>query len=201
MSCTRMQEPILAVIQPSPTQHESDLAPLVIAARRGDRAAFSRLHARLVGAVHGILFARLGPSDADDAVQEVFLAGWTRLATLRDPAKFAPWLCEIARNHAVTTLRRHKPAAPLETDPPAPARPAPDEVHDQALRILDAIRSLPLPYHEPLVLRLVERMSGPQIAAALDMTHGSVRVNLTRGFALLTQQLARSAPGPLGAQP
>ncbi len=195
-----MQEPILAVIQPSPTLQESDLTPLVIAARRGDRAAFSRLHARLLGAVHGILLARLGPSDADDALQEVFLAAWTRLDTLRDPAKFAPWLCEIARNHAVTTLRRRKPTAPLDTDPPAPTVAAPDEDHDEALRILHAIRALPQPYHEPLVLRLVERMSGPQIAAALDMTHGSVRVNLTRGFALLTQYLARSAPGPSGAQ-
>ena len=51
-----------------------------------------------------------------------------------------------------------------------------------AIAILDAIRSLPDAYRETLILRLVEGLTGPEIAARTGMTHGSVRVNLHRGM-------------------
>ena len=55
--------------------------------------------------------------------------------------------------------------------------------------MLAAIRELPQAYHEPLILRLVEGMSGPEIAAMTGLTADSVRVNLHRGFRLLRQRL------------
>ena len=42
--------------------------------------------------------------------------------------------------------------------------------------------SLSETYRETLILRLVEGMTGPEIAARTGMTHGSVRVNLCRGM-------------------
>jgi len=48
---------------------------------------------------------------------------------------------------------------------------------------------LPETYAETLVLRLVEGLTGPQIAACTGMTHGSVRVNLTRGMQMLRERL------------
>jgi RNA polymerase sigma-70 factor (ECF subfamily) len=56
--------------------------------------------------------------------------------------------------------------------------------------VLAAIRSLPGAYREPLVLRLVAGLTGPQIACCLGMTHGSVRVNLHRGMAMLREKLS-----------
>ena len=55
----------------------------------------------------------------------------------------------------------------------------------------DAIRSLPNTYRETLILRLVEGMTGPEIAARTGLTHGSVRVNLHRGMQQLRQVLGR----------
>ena len=52
------------------------------------------------------------------------------------------------------------------------------------------MRGLPEAYREPLVLRLVEGLTGPEIAARTGMTHGSVRVNLCRGMAMLRPLLA-----------
>jgi len=51
--------------------------------------------------------------------------------------------------------------------------------------VLDCVRKLPDAYRETLVLRLVEGFTGPEIAERTGLTHGSVRVNLTRGMALL----------------
>ena len=55
--------------------------------------------------------------------------------------------------------------------------------------ILDAIRALPDAYRETLILRLVEGMTGPEIAARTGLTHGSVRVNLHRGMQQLRAKL------------
>ena len=50
--------------------------------------------------------------------------------------------------------------------------------------------SLPDAYRETLILRLVEGMTGPEIAARTGMTHGSVRVNLHRGMEQLRAKLS-----------
>jgi RNA polymerase sigma-70 factor (ECF subfamily) len=59
-----------------------------------------------------------------------------------------------------------------------------------AVAILEAVRSLPDAYRETLILRLVEGMTGPEIAARTGMTHGSVRVNLHRGMEQLRAKLS-----------
>jgi len=68
----------------------------------------------------------------------------------------------------------------------------------EARAVLDAIRSLPDAYREPLILRLVEGMTGPEIAARIGLTHGSVRVNLHRGMQQLREILGRKDLPPTG---
>lgn len=59
----------------------------------------------------------------------------------------------------------------------------------EARRALAAIRALPEAYRETLVLRLVEGMTGPEIAVRTGLTPDSVRVNLCRGMKLLRESL------------
>ena len=59
--------------------------------------------------------------------------------------------------------------------------------------ILAVVRALPEAYREPLILRLVEGMTGPEIAERTGLTHGSVRVNLFRGMRLLREKLDEGA--------
>ena len=58
-------------------------------------------------------------------------------------------------------------------------------MNDLAERVLACLQRLPDAYRETLVWRLVEGLTGPEIAARTGMTEGSVRVNLHRGLALL----------------
>jgi RNA polymerase sigma-70 factor (ECF subfamily) len=74
---------------------------------------------------------------------------------------------------------------------------APDHPSEkrEAKEILEIIRVLPEAYRETLVLRLVEGMTGPEIAAKTGLAHGSVRVNLHRGMQQLRERLdALQAP-------
>jgi RNA polymerase sigma-70 factor (ECF subfamily) len=160
---------------------------VVAAARRGDRAAFGELYRTHVRMVHGLLLARVPRADVDDLVQEVFLTAMRRLESLRDAAAFPGWLATIARNHAADYFRRR--GADTVTLPDDVAA-CPDE-SEQARAVLDAVRSLPDAYRETLVLRLVEGMTGPEIAARTGLTEGSVRVNLHRGMKLLRARLGR----------
>lgn len=175
----------------SPAQHAvAGLRDLVRRAQRGDAIAFASLHARFAKSVHAVLLARLSSSDADDGTQETFLLAWKRLASLRDPETVGAWLLAIARNLATDRLRAARSRdEPLRETPAPLERPAAerDELRE---RVMQHLRSLPEAYKETLTMRLVEGLSGPEIAAATGLTEGSVRVNLCRGMEMLRELLA-----------
>jgi RNA polymerase sigma-70 factor, ECF subfamily len=159
---------------------------LVLAARAGDRDAFGELYRRFARAVHGVLMARVAPQDADDLVQDVFIHAWPRLRELREPEAFGGWICTIARRRAMDHHRRAKPADELSETLPSADRP---DISAEAAFALAAIQRLPDAYRETLALRLVEGLSGAEIAAVTGLTPESVRVNLHRGFRLLRERL------------
>jgi len=165
----------------------SDDGALVAAAREGDRAAFGRLYERYARMVHGIMLARVPAPDAADLAQDVFLLALRRLHTLRDAGAFGGWLAMIARNRAMDFRRRTPETVELPAD-----LIAKNPEHAEAESVLGMIRTLPQAYHEPLILRLVEGMTGPEIAARTGLTPGSVRVNLHRGMAMLREKLRGS---------
>ncbi|HEX8503501.1 MAG TPA: sigma-70 family RNA polymerase sigma factor [Pyrinomonadaceae bacterium] len=171
-------------------------AALVEAARAGDRAAFERLYHSYAPLVHGVLLARVPRGEVSDLVQDVFLAAFRKLGHLRDPARFGPWVAIIARNRAMDFYRRARETEELHE---GLAQPAGHEA--EAGEVLEIIRALPEAYRETLVLRLVEGMTGPEIAERTGLSPGSVRVNLHRGMALLRRKLGAAggeACGPEG---
>jgi RNA polymerase sigma-70 factor (ECF subfamily) len=161
---------------------------LVRASREGDRSAFAVLYERYARLVHGLLLARVAREDVDDLVQDVFLSAWRRLDNLRDPAAFGGWVSMIARNRATDFHRRAAEFVELPDTLPAPGGVA---THAEAHAALDAIRALPEAYRDTLVLRLVEGLTGPEIAERTGLTPASVRVNLHRGMKLLREKLGR----------
>jgi len=170
-----------AVDQPQETPVE---AVLVRAVLSGDRDGFARLYDLYAPLVHGILLARVPRVEVDDLVQDIFLHAFKKLHTLRDAAAFGPWIAMIARNRAVDFHRRSRETVEINDDLRG------SEAHDsRAAEILELIRSLPEAYRETLVLRLVEGMTGPEIAARTGLTAASVRVNLHRGMKQLRQKL------------
>ena len=168
---------------------------LVEAARAGDQLAFERLYRAYARLVHGILIARVPRDEVDDLMQDVFLQAMQRLSTLRDAAAFGGWLAAIARNRAVDHLRR----TPVTTELPADLSTR-DADRTEALEVLAAIGSLPDAYRETLALRLVEGLTGPEIAASTGLTPASVRVNLHRGMKLLRDRLGIDRQRTQGAR-
>ena len=174
---------------------EPDDEALVRATQGGDRAAFGQLYQRYVRMVHGILLARVPSNAAEDLVHDVFLQALPKIGALRDASRFGGWLAAIARNRATDFHRRAKSDSSLDDQPGA--LDAPDKSRgafdaEDGMALLNAVRALPEAYREPLILRFVEGMSGPEIAERTGLTHGSVRVNLHRGMQMLREKWQQS---------
>ncbi len=164
----------------------SEEALLVKVVRQGEQEAFATLYSLYAPMVHGILLARVPWGEVDDLVQDVFLVALKKLNTLRDDAAFGAWLAMIARNRAMDFHRRKHETEELSDDL---ATQGSSEADCEAANVLEVICGLPEAYRETLVLRLVEGMTGSEIAGRTGLTPASVRVNLHRGMKLLREKL------------
>lgn len=169
-----------------------DIARQVQDARQGSQAAFAWLYRTFAPLVHAIHLGTTSRARAEELTQETFVAAFGKLDQLREPARFGPWIAMIARRTRPATTREERELA--DADDPAWPGSGPESTA-QAGEALRAIQHLPEAYRETLILRLVEGLSGPEIAALTGLTPQSVRVNLHRGMARL-----RSALG-IAAQP
>jgi RNA polymerase sigma factor (sigma-70 family) len=96
------------------SKDNTELAALLEAAGRRDRAAFKALYDRVAPKLFAIALRILrdrGP--AEDALQEIFLRIWQNAASFSPDAGSAMgWLTAIARNRAIDILRARR-SAPL----------------------------------------------------------------------------------------
>jgi RNA polymerase sigma-70 factor (ECF subfamily) len=162
---------------------------------RGRADAFVEVVRRHEVAVHGFLARRAGQQAADDLLGEV----WVRAFAARggyDPghAGARPWLYGIARN----VLRAHWRSRP-DTSAAAEETVDPwDDVVDrldsaaQARELTSALRALPAPERDVLLLVAWEQLSPAEVAAVLGVPQGTVRSRLHRARAALRPVLASS---------
>ena len=176
-------------MRPVPTQVE--IARHVRDAGSGSQHAYSWLYRQFAPLVHAIHLGLSPAQLADELTQETFGIAFARLPQLREPHLFGAWIARIARRHRPAP----GPAAVALESQAEPTDPGttPEDAAE-ADRMLRAIQALPEAYRETLMLRLVEGLGGPEIAALTGLTPASVRVNLHRGMARLRAALGL-APG------
>ncbi|MBX2802165.1 MAG: sigma-70 family RNA polymerase sigma factor [Myxococcales bacterium] len=168
--------------------HTDDITDAVRRAREGDASAWTWLHREYRGTLHAVAISHGPRQGADDVVQETFARAMERLSELRRDDAFGPWLCAIARHLATDGYRRRSRLAALRDV--FFARPRPTA---EAAEALDALRQLPETYRELLAMKLVEQMTGPEIATRLGRSPAGVRVSLHRGMKLLRERLGEDA--------
>ncbi len=165
-------------------------AALVAAAKTGSDAAFARLVALHQAPLRGFLRRMLGGFDlADDVAQETFVAAWSALGRLKDPAGFRAWLYGIAWKKAQDALRsglrgRARDRAWLETTEPS-AGVSPED----RLALEAAMASLPPDQRACVALCLADGFSHPEAAEALGLPLGTVKSHVARGRARLLATL------------
>ena len=173
------------------TARTAALTATIRAVADGDQDAFASLYADYVRMVHAILLGRVPRRDVDDLVQDVFLTAYRRIRELREPAAFGGWIATIARNRATDYLRQTHEQVELPDE-----LAGGDPIDTETFAVLEIVRRLPEAYRDTLLMRLVEGMSGHEIAERSGLTPASVRVNLHRGMKLLRERWT-GAPAPV----
>jgi RNA polymerase sigma factor (sigma-70 family) len=184
-------------------------------AQRKDAAAFAQLIGRHERAALSVAFGVLCDASASgDVVQEAFVRAWERLADLKEPARFGPWLCGIVRNMAIDSLRRnrHEPKAGSESraihdggrgasqdgaaEQGSPGY-CPDPSDEMTRRERDdavaaALQTLDDVSRSAVVLRYYDGLSSRQIGDLLGLAAAAVDMRLTRARRQLREQLSSS---------
>ena len=174
-----------------------DLAPraaereLVLAAQRGDAAAFAglvRLHQRRAYAVARAIV--LSHEDAEDATQEGFLHAYRALDRFRPEQAFGAWLHRIVANAALDIARRRKvrDADELPETIASPFRD-PAEAGELRERLDAALALLGERQRAVIVLHDVEGFKHAEIGAMLGIPEGTARSDLHHARAQLRRVL------------
>ena len=158
-------------------------------ARLADPAAFRAFYEEALPRVYGYLLPRCGGdvATAEDLTQETFLAAVAELRRGASVAAPVPWVLEIARHKLVDFYRRRgrEATAPLPLDAEPRLRGEPDEsaTDDHREVTLAALAAVPADQRTALVLRHMDGLSVPEIAAALGRSVHAVESLLARGRA------------------
>lgn len=171
-------------------------------AQAGDPRAFDRLVGRYKEPLYRFIRRYVGnQTDAQDVLQESFIAAWVGLARYDAARPFAPWLRTIAlnkcrdwgRRQAVRRLFLGRWAVEIAvmTDDCADSPDSESTPTEEMLRRLDqAIARLPASLKEPLLLTTTLGMSHEEAAAILEITAKSVEMRLYRARGRLREWTA-----------
>lgn len=125
--------------------------------------------------------------DAQDAVQEAVTQAFARLHTLRDPAKFKPWLLRILVNTCYDACRRRRSTVYLEAVEETLAAPQSD--CEERMSLWSAVMRLPEEQKAVVTLFYYEDLPIRAISEVLGITQGTVKTRLSRARGRLRQML------------
>src|SRR5215208_535045 len=154
---------------------------------RAFEVLFDRYHARLLS------FCRhmVGNQDAEDVLQDVFVAAHTAMRADERPINARPWLYRIARNRCLNHLRR--PVADgqdsMDVHPYANGTTTLERVQrrEELRTIVSDVQDLPETQRSALVLREIDGLSYTEIAQAMGVTLAAVKSLLVRSRMALAE--------------
>lgn len=187
----------MTLVRAMSTSTSSDLE-LLRASQRGHLDAFADLVGRYQPLVSAVAFSATGDrAMTEDVAQETFLVAWVGIRSIREPLKLRSWLCGIARNLGLATLRKGKrEIATADTEleeASSDVQPSPLDAalsRESEALVRDAIRRIPELYRLPCVLHYRENYSVAEIAQILDLQRSTVQQRLSRGRRCIRKSMA-----------
>jgi RNA polymerase sigma-70 factor (ECF subfamily) len=157
---------------------------------------FARVYSEHVWLVYGFFAYRLGDRhQAEDLTQAAFeraLRAWSRFDPRRSSER--TWLLSIARNLLTDHHRRERHRRTEQLDAvAAPAVPGPEEHGGSNPELIAALEGLSDREREVIALRYGADLTGPEIAALLELNLANVQQIASRALRSLKESLERPA--------
>ena len=174
---------------------------LVVSAQAGDRDAFGQLVSRYGVLVHGLCRGMTGSAwDAQDLAHDAFVEAWLKLASLRDPARFAPWLRTLTLNLCRMWHRQRRREREGLAQAEVQGAADPPGEGDTLGQLSNGLSLLSADHRLALALHYRVALSYEGIAAFLDVPVGTVMSRLHRARANLKKRMeempdANEGPG------
>lgn len=139
------------------------------------------LTVRMVGNVH----------DAEDLLQESFIAAFTNIGKLKDPSRFGGWLRQIVVNNSITHLKRRDYFSPLEEVRVDQFEDESDEWYKDLSfeEIRQEIDNLPNGCREIFTLYIIEEYKQREIAKMLGISLSTVKSQYRYSLSILRSKL------------
>lgn len=174
----------------------------------GDVTGFEQIVRHYSPMIFSLAARMVGPTDAEDIVQETFLRAYHGLEKFRGESSLKTWLYAIALNRA---RARHGTLARMREFFVTSRRGAPDEepysaiddavdtaatpeenamTRQRRMRLRGAIQSLPPEFRTAVILRDLEGLSYQEVAEVLSIPIGTVRSRIARGRSILKEALS-----------
>lgn len=201
----------LSLVRPSIGQGErsfdrvSEAPPLgdagVVAAKRGDPAAWEAAYRAYGKALMGYLMVRLdNREDAAEALSETFTRAISKASTLRgDSYAFRAWLFTIARHVSTDQHRGHARVFVVGNQPDQEDRsqPSGEDVtifHEDLAELRRCFACLPKPDQEVLWLRVCSGLSAAEVGEVVGKRPGAVRMQQMRALESLRSKVNQGIP-------
>ena len=193
--------------EPSPDMAEEEtekkadverLAELVTQAQLGDHTAFGHLYDVFITPIYRYVAFRVPTGIAEDLTADIFVKAWEKIGSykVQKATPFSSWLFRIARNVVIDSYRMQR-----ETEEIDELHEDEDRWNDPSLAITQELQStmlrqamqlLPKRYREVLLLSFMADLNHAEIAHALKMREGSVRILKHRALKKLSTLLPAS---------
>jgi RNA polymerase sigma-70 factor, ECF subfamily len=185
----------MALTAPQDAPSDNELVERVLAGARADFEILVRRHnQRFYRAARAVL---RDDQDAEDVIQQAWLAVYKNLAQYRGDAAFTTWATRIVVREAISLARKRPEIAEVRD---APSDVMPDDAVGRAQlgQLLErCLATIPQGNREVLVMRDVLELDTAETAACLGLTEEAVRVRLHRAraavAAILSEQLTTEA--------
>jgi RNA polymerase sigma-70 factor (ECF subfamily) len=183
---------------PGSTGRQDDLA-LIDRCRRGDLGAFEELYRQHSGRLYGVAVRMLGnTADAEDMLQDIFLAAHRKLDSFRGDSALGTWLYRLAINLCLDHLRSRTGRAIQVTDAlddaPALYDTSSARLAERTVTRMDlerALAQLPNGCRTAFVLHDVEGLEHREVAAALGIAEGTSKSQVHKARMRLRAMLGR----------
>jgi RNA polymerase sigma-70 factor (ECF subfamily) len=174
-------------------QRDRDIVELLQGGSHG--TAFDRLLERYERKVYRLCCSLMrDPDQAADVAQESLLRVWKALPGYDQRASLSTWIYTITRNRCLTAIERRRdldslsdPAVEQAAEAAVAAEPQAEQDHLGLLREL--VDALPERYRRTLSLYYYEEKSVAEVAAMLGQPDGTIKTNLHRARALLSERV------------
>ncbi len=183
----------------SDSAERQEIAALVHASRDGDLVAFEQLIERYQKAIFNVAYYKSRNAfDAEDLSQDIFLAAYQALPSLKDPENFGGWLMGIAHNRCHKWFRREKTKilkfkelGQMKDQNERLRQKAIKDDPEEPLHLTQELEKLPKEISKVLVLKYLEGLSYEAIQLRLGLKSHRIDYLIRKGKSLLKQKMLR----------